>query len=448
MDNILLETIAFFVLIISGGFFAAAEIALSSIGENKIEELKQQKSKVVSYFELIQKDPESIFGSIQLLYTLSRILTAIVGFPVTIYFVNSFLKLIDPGVAVQSYSILAIILAVIVIAFSIIVFCLLIPKAIGFKYADRLAIISIKPLYWISKLFNVLVRILTSTSNFLLKPIREKTNFSQTRPSEDEILDIISDGVKSGAIDETEQEIIENILEFNDLRANEVMIPRTEMIAVDLTDENEVKLKEIIKTGHSLIPAYEETPDNIIGVIHTKDLMKQYIENKQISLQNLLRPAFFIPETKPISEVLKEMQQIGERLAIVTDEYGGTEGIITLEDILEEIVGEIKDRTKVEISDFTKFPDGSYCILGSMDIDDFNETFNYELPESEEYNTVAGFIAEKTGKIMNQGDSFETDGIHFELIKKIKQKMVQFRVYSKQQEFGLIQKEKGDKQEK
>ena len=444
MDNILFETIVFFLLVFFGGFFAAAEIALSSIGENKIEELKLQNSKVISYFELIQKEPESIFGSIQLLYTFSRILTAIVGFHITVYYINALLNLFDPGIIVQPYSILSIIIAVIVIAFLIIVFCLLIPKAIGFKYANGLAIVSIRPLYWISRSFNILVRTLTAISNFLLKPIKEKTNFSQTRPSEDEILDIISDGVKSGAIDETEQEIIENILEFNDLKANEVMIPRTEMVAVDLTDENEIKLKNVIKTGHSLIPAYEETQDNIVGVIHTKDLMKQYLEKKQISLKNLLRPAFFIPETKPISEVLKEMQQIGERLAIVTDEYGGTEGIITLEDILEEIVGEIKDRTKVEISDFTKFPDGSYCILGSMDIDDFNETFNYKLPESEEYNTVAGYIAEKTGKIMNQGDSYETDGVHFELIKKIKQKMVQFRVYSDQQDFVLVDKEKDD----
>jgi putative hemolysin len=279
------------------------------------------------------------------------------------------------------------------------------------------------------------VKLLTAVSNWFLKPIKEKTNFSLSRPSEDEILDIISDGVKSGAIDETEQEIIENILEFNDLKSNEVMIPRTEMIAVDLTEEKEVILKEIIKTGHSLVPAYEETTDNIIGVIHTKDLMRRYIEEKNISIKNLVRPAYFIPETKPISEVLKEMQRRGERLAIVTDEYGGTEGLITLEDILEEIVGEIKDKTKNEESEFSRFPDGTFCILGSMDIDDFNESFNYTIPESEEYNTIAGFVAEKTGMIMSQGDSFEFEGLHFELIKKIRQKMVQFKVFTDSKDF-------------
>ena len=134
------------------------------------------------------------------------------------------------------------------------------------------------------------------------------------------------------------------------------------------------------------------------------------------------------------------MQIIGERLAIVTDEYGGTEGLITLEDILEEIVGEIKDKTKIEVSEFSRFPDGTYCILGSMDIDDFNDSFNHQLQESEQYNTVAGFIAEKTGRIMNQGESFDQEGLHFELIKKIGQKMVQFKVYSEKNDFMISDK--------
>jgi len=205
-----------------------------------------------------------------------------------------------------------------------------------------------------------------------------------------------------------------------------------------LIEGKEVILKEIIKTGHSLVPVYEETTDNIIGVIHTKDLMRRYIEKKNISIKNLVRPAYFIPETKPISEVLKEMQRRGERLAIVTDEYGGTEGLITLEDILEEIVGEIKDKTKIEESEFSRFPDGTFCLLGSMDIDDFNETFNYSIPESEEYNTIAGFVAEKTGMIMSQGDSFEFEGLHFELIKKIRQKMVQFKVFTDSNDFKEV----------
>ncbi len=435
MDSIVFEIVIFFLLILLAGFLAAVEIAISSIGENKIDELKEQNNGSVPYFQRIQIESETFFGSIQLLYTFTLVFTAIIGFKISYSLFDSILSGFDNKTLLTEYSLITIVVSVIVITAFILIFCLLIPKAIGFKYSDRLAIKSVKLLTGISKLLNMPVKILTEVSNLFLIPFKEKTNFSQTRPSEDEILDIISDGVQSGAIDETEQEIIENILEFNDLKVDEVMIPRIDMVAVDMNEDTEVTLKEIMKTEHSLIPAYEENPDNIIGVIHTKDLMRRYIEKKQISLKNFVRPAYFIPGTKPISEVMKEMQQIGERLAIVTDEYGGTEGLITLEDVLEEIVGEIKDRTKNEISEFSKFPDGTFCILGSMDIDDFNDTFNHKLQESEEYNTVAGFIAEKSGKILNQGESFEYEGLQFELIKKIRQKMVQFRVFTEDSNF-------------
>lgn len=439
MDSLLVEIIIFIILVLLAGFFEAAKIAISSIGENKIDELKEQKNKVVSYFEKVLGDEETFFGSLQLLFTSTIILSAIAGFGISLSITRSVFSV--AGFPLSTESLLLIVITVIVITFIVIVFCLLIPKAIGFKYANSLSVKSVKLLYSISRLLKTPIKIITASSNFFLIPFKEKTNFSQSRPSEDEILDIISDGVKSGAIDESEQEIIENILEFNDLKADEVMVPRTEMIAVDLKDDVDLIFKEIMKTGHSLVPAYEETPDNIIGVIHTKDLMQKQIEKKQILLKKIIRPAYFIPVTKPISEVLKEMQRRGERLAIVTDEYGGTEGLITLEDILEEIVGEIKDKTKDEVNEFSKFPDGTFCILGSMDIDDFNKIFNRQLPESEEYNTIAGFIAEKTGKIMSQGESFEFEGLHFELIKKIRQKMVQFKVYAEENDFAVAEKE-------
>lgn len=435
MDNILSEIIIFIVFIAITGLLHAAEIAISSIGENKIDELKAMQNKSAFFFEQIQKDPETFFGTLQILFTLSTVISTIIGFYIFKHLASGLFsatfEIADPIV----HTIISLIITTIIITGIMLIICLLIPKAIGFRYSTSLAVLSVKILYSLSVLFRIPVLVLTGISNLLLKPFKEKTDFSRLRPSEDEILDIISDGVKSGAIDETEQEIIENILEFNDLKAHEVMIPRTEMIAVDLGEEKEVILDQILKTGHSHIPAYEETQDNIIGIIHTKDLMKRFIERKDISIKNFVRPAYFIPETKLISEVLKEMQRRGERLAIVTDEYGGTEGLITLEDVLEEIVGEIKDKTKIEETEFSRFPDGSFCILGSIGIDDFNETFNYKIPESEEYNTIAGFIADKTGKIMNQGDSFEFESLHFILIKKIRQKMVQFRVYSEDGSF-------------
>jgi len=222
------------------------------------------------------------------------------------------------------------------------------------------------------------------------------------------------------------------------------MIPRTEMTAVEIIDDNLQIAKEVTGTGYSLIPVYEESLDNIIGVLHTKDFIRSFLEQKPVNIKSLIRQAYFVPETKLISEILREMQKRGERMAIVTDEYGGTEGMITMDDILEEIVGEIKNETSTEERDYTKLPDGTFSVLGNMGIDDFNETFNLELPESEEYNTVAGFVADISGKILNRGEIAGYKDLKFELVKKIRQKMVQFKVYSDGQKFELGE-EKGKK---
>jgi putative hemolysin len=435
MDPIITQIIIVFLLIFISGFLAASEIAIASFGAGRIEELKEKKDKSASAFEKIQKDTNSFFGSIQITTQITLLAAAMLGFNLCYGFLSRFIELNTSG----SYSevvILSIFLALGIITFFTMVFGVLIPKAIGFKYSYPLAKASVNIILLLTLVFRYLVSFATYVSNLILKPFKEKTSFTQTRFSEDEIRIIISEGVKSGALDQNEKEIIENLFEFNDLRANEVMIPRTEMVALDLTDNQEEMNAEIMKSNHSIIPVYKETPDNIIGVIHTKDVMKILIEKKNLDIINLIRPAYFIPESKLISEILREMQSKGERLAIITDEYGGTEGVITMEDILEEIVGDFQDNSTSEEKLYSQLPDGSYYISGAMDIDDFNEIFNINLPLSEEYNTVAGFISDVSGKILNAGEKYQFETLVFELIKKIRQKMVQFKVYSTGNDFS------------
>jgi len=435
MDFQLYEIIFFFIFIFLGGYLSAAEAAIASFGSQKLEEMREKNDKYLSLFESIKQDANAFFGSIQISTNITLIAASILAFIIAIELINPFFTDSHIIFFSQYSKLLSSVLAVLCVSFLTMIFGILIPKVLGFRYAEKIGKVSIRPLILLTTLLRYPVRIITYFSNFLLKPFNERTNFSQTRISEDEIRILISEGVKSGSINETEKEIIENVFEFNDLRANEVMIPRTDMVAVNINEDEKENAKAIIKSLHSLVPVYEESLDNIIGVIHTKDFMKSYVDGSIVSIKDLIRPAYFIPETKLISEVLKEMQKRGERIAIVTDEYGGTEGVITMEDILEEIVGELRDNTQMEIKEFTRLPDGKYYILGSMSIDDFNELFNIPLPTSEEYNTVAGFIADKTGKILNSGEIFKYEILTFELIKKIRQKMVQFKVYSDKGKF-------------
>jgi len=433
-----MELLLIFVVILFLNFLlAAAEIALASFGESKIDELKENDDKYVTYFEKLNENQEQVYSSIHLAFTFLTVLISIIG-----YFLFSswiYPNIISLTNVSSSYSTTILIFVTsVLVTIIILVFNVLVPKAIAYRYADFIGKHSIKKILILSSALKLITGAITAISNFILLPFKERINFSQERPSEDEILDIISDGVKSGTIDEADQEIIENIFEFNDLKADEVMIPRTEMIAINLIEEDERNISFIIKTGHTLVPVYENSIDNIIGILHTKDVMKSIIENQKYSLKSLLRPAYFVPETKLISEILKDMQKQGERIAIVTDEYGGTEGVITMEDILEEIVGEIKDKTKSEIQYYSKLPDGKYYVLGSMNIDEFNETFSIKLPESDDYNTIAGFISEKTGKILNSSEKYEYEGLVFELIKKNRQKMVQFKVYLINEDFETL----------
>ncbi|OGU29768.1 MAG: hypothetical protein A2057_08020 [Ignavibacteria bacterium GWA2_35_9] len=436
MDSQLYEIIFFIIFLILAGYLSAAEIAIASFGSQKLEELREKNDKTFPLFESIKQDANAFFGTIQISTNISLIAASVLAFIIAIRLINPLFTDSEIPILNQYSKLLSVIIAIVAVSFLTMVFGILIPKVLGFKYAEPIGKTSIRSLILLTALFKYPVRLVTYISNILLIPFKEKTNFSQTRISEDEIRILISEGVKSGSINETEKEIIENIFEFNDLKANEVMVPRTEMVAVDINDDDQENAKRIIKSGHSLIPVFEGSLDNIIGVIHTKDYMRSFVEAVSVSIKGLIRPAYFIPETKLISGVLKEMQKRGERIAIVTDEYGGTEGIITMEDILEEIVGELKDNTKMEVKEFTRLPDGKYYILGSMSIDDFNESFTMPVATSEEYNTVAGFIADRTGKILNSGEVYKYENLTFELIKKIRQKMVQFRVYSDDGSFG------------
>jgi putative hemolysin len=434
MESVIMEIVIVFVLILLSGFLSAAEIAIATFGPNKIEELKEKKDKSALLFEKIQKDTNSFFGTIQLTTQITLLAAAMLGFTICYKFLSNFFEQ-HTFYSNENVIVLSVLLALIIISFFTMIFGLLIPKALGFKYADSIARFSVHIILPATFIFKYLITFANYIGNLILKPFNEKTSFSQTRFSEDEIRIIISEGVKTGAIDKREQEIIENLFEFNDLHANEVMVPRTDLVALDFTDNKEEMSSEIMQSNHSIIPVYKDNVDNIIGIIHTKDLMKTLIKQKNLEIKNLIRPAYFIPETKLISEVLKEMQNRGERLAIVMDEYGGTEGIITMDDILEEIVGDFHNNNSSAAKPYNKLPDGSYYIQGSMYIDDFNETFSINLPVSENYNTVAGFVSDKTGKILNAGEKLEYETLVFELMKKIRQKMVQFKVYSFQNDF-------------
>jgi CBS domain containing-hemolysin-like protein len=239
-----------------------------------------------------------------------------------------------------------------------------------------------------------------------------------TELSEDEIKQVIDAGTERGVLDKTEHELIKSILEFSDITAKEIMVPRPDVIALDLNMTREALMRRVIDEGYSRMPVYERTIDNIVGVVYTKDLLSLLEHRDLIILQDILRPPFFVPESKKISQLLREFQQNKVHLAIVVDEHGGTEGIVTMEDIIEEIVGEILDEYDEATKSVVESSDGSSIVDATININDFNQQFGAQIPETSDYETLAGYLQKVTGRLPELHEEIRQNDLVFTIAGK------------------------------
>lgn len=411
------------IVFIFAGFLSYLEGAILSYNEEK-EEFKFINIKdVPKRYDFLHDEFETIYSAGEILKLILFSLALLFTYGLAVDYLNR--QEFYPS-GYPFYAIITSIFSFIAIFYWI--FCIQIARTLGEKYWYIAPGFISASGYFIYSIVNPVFKILDKLTTLFLKPFKAESRFSIVQLSKEQIKELIQTGMESGAIEADEHEILENALTFSDLRAKDIMIPRTEIKAVKLTGNDNDDFNEIIKSGFSSIPVYKDSLDNILGIVHVKEMMRTFITEKAINLSHFIRPPHYVPENKYISEILKDMQLRGEEKVIVTDEYGGTEGVIVLEDILSEIVGDIKQDGKHDIPYVTKAEDQTCYILGSTPIETFNEETELELPESEEYNTVAGFILSKTGEILNIGDKFDFDGLTFELIRKEKQKMVEFRL--------------------
>lgn len=222
--------------------------------------------------------------------------------------------------------------------------------------------------------------------------------------------------------------LLKNVFEFNDKTVREIMVPRTKVVALDINAPREKVIKIVLNEGYSRLPVYRDTIDNIIGVIYAKDLINYIEEPNLFVLYDLLRPAYFVPETKKISELLKELQKNKIHIAIVVDEFGGFQGIVTLEDILEEIVGEIHDEYDQVEKSYEVLNDGSIVVDAGMLVSDFNRKFGEDIPEGTDYESIGGFVSKLAGRIPNEGEKIKFRNIVFEVLKKSKRKIIELKI--------------------
>jgi CBS domain containing-hemolysin-like protein len=262
----------------------------------------------------------------------------------------------------------------------------------------------------------------------LFKDLLVRWGLLKTKLSEEELKQVLEASTISGAIDKTEHELIKSILQFTDTTVKEIMVPRPDVVALNIDIPREVLVRKVIDEGYSRLPVYRETIDNILGIIYSKDLLSLLEHRDLILLQDIIRPAFFVPESKKISQLLREFQQKKAHIAIVTDEYGGMEGIITMEDIMEEIVGEIHDEYDEVSKAVEQSRDGSVIVDARISISEFNKQFTAELPEAPEYETLAGFIQKILGRLPEIGENIPHNELQFTILSKTARRIKQVRV--------------------
>lgn len=407
-----------FVLLLSSAFFSGSEVALFSIEKKRLKEISSN-NLMGRYIHLLLEHPRRLLVTILLGNTVINVAASIVAVTLAIEIASAHDISID----------LILMLQIIILTILILIFGEITPKIYASRYPVQFAKFISIPLYWVSILIYPIAKVLSDLIRIVfsrIKPDARKTAILNSELSE--LADI---SAAKGTIVEDEQELIHGLVSFREVMAREVMTPRVDISAVSVDTSLEGVMKIITDSGHSRLPLYEDNLDNIKGIIYAKDLLKFLREKEQVqnfSLVSLARNAMFVPETKLISELMQEFQSKKLHMGIVVDEYGGTSGLISLEDILEEIVGEIVDEYDKEENPIVKLSERSYVVLGKVDIDEINELLETDLSsENDDYETIGGFIFNQAGTIPAENYNFVFDRFRF-TVKKLENK----RIYSVQ----------------
>ena len=386
------------ILILLNAFFAASEIAFISLNDAKIEKQAKEGNKKAKQIEKMLKSPSKFLATIQIGITLAGFLSSAFASDAFAEKIAPMLYQMLPFINISVWKSISIILITIILSFFTLIFGELVPKRLAMKNYEKISFATIGIIRTISIITAPFVKLLTIVTNTVSK-IFGVGETDEESVTEEEIKMMIDQGEEKGTIKEEEKELINNVFEFNDITVSEIMRHRTEIFAVDINIGNEELLKELSKEEYrySRIPVYDETIDEIKGILYVKDVLKN-INKSNFKVKNVVKDVYFVSQNRLINEVFKELQKSKKQMAIVLDEYGGTAGLVTMEDILEELVGDIYDEYDKEEKDYEKIDETTYMLSGNMPIYDVNKLINAEIPEGD-YDTLSGFLQEKLGRI-------------------------------------------------
>jgi len=396
-------------LILVGGFFAASEIALITVKRHRLTQLIEEGSRSARAAERLVRDPSRFLATIQVAITFLGFLASAIGAVSLGGALAQVIALIPLEPIQGAADEIAFVLITLLIALVSIIVGELVPKTLALTFAERFALIVARPIGWLERFLRPIVWFVSQLSNVLVRMLGGRDRPQGGYLSTEELKILVESGSQAGEIEEEEKEMIHGVIELSETMVHEVMVPRIGIRAVEVADPIDEVLDVIVRAGHSRVPVYQESLDNIVGILYAKDLLP-YLKRTEadaptIDIRALARPATYVPETKAVDELLREMQAGKRHMAIVVDEYGGTAGLVTLEDVVEEIVGEIQDEYDAEqslIEPVSMEGEVAYRVDGRVSIDDLRDLF--DLPDADEddeeaYDTVGGLIVHRVGRI-------------------------------------------------
>ena len=389
----------FFTLL--NAYFAGAEMAVVSVNKNRIRSLAEEGNKKAKVIEGLFEDSTKFLSTIQVAITFA-------GF----YSSASAASSISPVLAEWMHSAgipysgqIAHNGVTLILMFFNLVFGELVPKRIALQKAEAFCMMTVMPIHYISIILTPFTKLLSFSTKLVLKILHMKTEDQEEAVTEEEIKALLKMGNESGTFDDDEREMIDSVFKFDERTAKEIMVPRRDVFTIDIEDSFESQIDEILQTRHSRIPVYEESIDNIIGVLHVKDVMIELRKNalEEGDIRRMLHKPFFVPETKDTDELFRSMQASRHHMALLVDEYGGFSGIVTIEDLVEEIMGEINDEYEEVVPEIEAVSEDEYLLDGSVLIEDLNDELGLKL-ETENYDTLSGYLIEQLGHIPAKED--------------------------------------------
>jgi putative hemolysin len=426
MGNSWIEILVILALIVANGFFAASEIALISARRSRIKHLSEKGHKKAQLVNKLQSKPDVFLATIQVGITLVGTLASVVGGAKVVGDLKLLIERIPSPTIQNSSESIAIGIVVVAITYLLLVLGELVPKYLALSFPERVAFRTVGPVNFLSKLSFFAVELLSNSSRSLVslfvRNVPKETGFV----TDDELKFIVREGKSKGVFDQTEEQLIRRALEFTDTTVRNAMTPRMDIVALDVKAGHEQVVRAMTEEGFSRIPVYRDNLDHIAGVIYAKDIINLLHDRELIILQDIIRKPYFVPDSMKIWELLKVFQKKHVHMAMVLDEFGGTAGLITLEDILEELVGEIRDEYDHEEEQMYLLSDNLAIVNAGLFIGEFNQKFKTDLPE--EFNTVGGYITGTLGRIPVVDEVIKINDLIFVIFDKVGPRLKKVKV--------------------